>query len=78
MSIGASILQFLLSIATIPAVKLLAPSVLYRPELRPSLGALLVSVALSIALLALVAVLWRGRIELKAPQEQQRDAEQNA
>lgn len=35
-SIGAAILQFFLSIATIPAAKLLPPSVLYRPELGPS------------------------------------------
>ena len=44
-SIGASVFQFLLSIVTIPAVKLLPPSVLYRPELAPSLNALLVSAA---------------------------------
>ena len=31
-SIGASVLQFLLSIATIPAAKLLPPSVLDQPE----------------------------------------------
>jgi len=77
-SIGASVFQFVLSIATIPAVKLLAPSVLYGPELRPSLGAVLVSVALSIALLVFVWVVWRGRIELEAPPEQQREADQNA
>ncbi len=77
-SIGASFFQFVLSIATIPAVKLLAPSVLYGPELRPSLSAVLVSIALSIALLVFVSVLWRGRIELKAAPEQQREADQNA
>lgn len=77
-SIGASVLQFVLSIVTIPAVKLLPPSVLYRPDLGPSPSALLVSVALSAVLLALVWVLWRGRIERRAPAEQQRDAEQHA
>jgi hypothetical protein len=77
-SIGAAVFQFLLSIATIPAVKLLSPSVLYRPELGPSPGALLVSAALSVALLVLVAVLWSGRIELRAPPEQQREAEEHA
>ena len=35
-SIGASMLQFLLSIATIPIAKLCAPSILYQPELAPS------------------------------------------
>lgn len=77
-SIGASVFQFLLSVMTIPAVKLLAPSVLYRPELGPSLEALLISLAVSAALLVVVYVVWSGRIELHAPREQQREAEENA
>jgi hypothetical protein len=78
MSIGAAILQFLLSIATIPAVKLLPPEVLYRPELGPSPSALLVSAALSAVLLLLVFACWAGRIEVHAPREQQREAEEHA
>jgi hypothetical protein len=74
-SVGASALQFLLSIATIPAVKLLPPSVLYQPELAPSGDALLAALAVSVALLAPVYLLWAGRIELSAPAEQQREAE---
>jgi hypothetical protein len=35
LSISAAAFQFLLSIATIPAVKLLPPAVLYQPELGP-------------------------------------------
>jgi hypothetical protein len=77
-SIGASVLQFALSIATIPLVKLLPPSVLYRPELGPSGSALLVAAALSAVLLVLVYVAWAGRVERDAPQEQQREAEENA
>jgi hypothetical protein len=77
-SIGASVFQFLLSIVTIPAVKLLAPTVLFQPELAPSLSALLVSVALSAVLLVLVSMLWSGRIELRATPEQQREAESHA
>jgi len=77
-SVGAAVFQFLLSIATIPAVKLLSPSVLYRPELSPSPSALLVAIAVSAALLVLVWVLWSGRIELRAPAEQQREAEEHA
>ena len=77
-SIGAAVIQFLLSIVTIPTVKLLPPSVLYRPELGPSLNALLVSTALSAVLVVLVAVLWSGRIELAAAPEQQREAERHA
>jgi hypothetical protein len=77
-SIGASVLQFLLSILTIPAVKLLPPSVLYQPELGPSRDAMIVALVVSIALSAVVWVLWAGRIELRAPAEQQREAEQHA
>ena len=77
-SIGAAALQFGLSIMTLPAVKLLPPSVLYQPELGPSRNALLVALGLSIALLVRRALLWAGRIELHAPAEQQREAEEGA
>ena len=77
-SIGASVFQFLLSIITIPAVKLLPPSVLYQPELGPSREALLVALGVAVALTALVWLLWAGRIELHAPREQQREAEEHA
>jgi hypothetical protein len=77
-SIGASVFQFLLSITTIPAAKLLSPSVLYQPELAPSGDALVLALALSGLLLVLVWVLWSGRIEFNAPSEQQREAEEHA
>jgi hypothetical protein len=77
-SLGASVLQFLLSIATIPAAKLLPPSVLYRPELGPSVGAVLGALLLSGLLAVLTYVLWFRRIELTAPPAQQREAEENA
>ncbi len=77
-TLSASLLQFVLSIATIPAAKLLPPSVLYQPEFGPSAGLLLITLALSIGLAVLVYVLWSGRIEADAPAEQQRDAEQHA
>lgn len=77
-SIGAAILQFLLSIATIPAVKLLSPSVLFGPELRASVSALLVAAAGSAILLVLVFALWSGRIGRNAPTEQQEEAEEHA
>ncbi len=77
-SLGAAVFQFLLSIVTIPAVKLLPPTVLYQPELGPSPTALLVSVTVAAVLLVLVIVLWWGRIELQAPREQQREAEEHA
>jgi hypothetical protein len=78
LSIGASIFQFLIGIATIPAVKLLRPSVLYRPELGPSPGALLIAVALSAALAVLVYVSWSRRLGSHAPAEQQQEAEEHA
>jgi hypothetical protein len=77
-SISASAFQFLLSITTIPAVKLLPPSVLYEPEIGPSRAALLFALAMSVALLAAVYLLWSGRIELSAPVEQQREAEEQS
>ena len=77
-SIGASVFQFLLSIITIPAVKLLPPSVLYQPDLGPSRTALLVALGVSIVLSALTWLLWAGRIEVNAPREQQREAEERA
>jgi hypothetical protein len=77
-SIGASVFQFLLGVATIPAVKLLPPSVLYRPELAPSPVMLLATFAASVFVLGLVYVLWRGRIDWSAPAEQQREAEKHA
>jgi len=77
-SIGASVFQFLLAIATIPVVKLLPPSVLYRPEIGPSAIALLLVLVASAALAALVYVVWSGRIEFAAPVEQQREAERES
>ena len=77
-SISASALQFLLGITTIPAVKLLSPSVLYQPEVGPSAKALLAILAVSIVLLAAVYIVWSDRIELRAPAEQQREAEEHA
>jgi hypothetical protein len=77
-SIGAAVLQFALSIVTIPAVKLLPSSVLYQPELGPSRNALLLALAASAVLAVVVYVLWWGRIEWNAPREQQREAEQHA
>ena len=77
-SISAVLFQFILSIVTLPAVKLLPPSVLYQPELGPSLDALLVAFALSALLLVVVYLLWAGRIEWDAPAEQRREAEEHA
>lgn len=52
---------------TLPAVKVLEPSVLYQPELAPSREALLVVLAVAAMLLVLVPVLWAGRMDVKGP-----------
>jgi hypothetical protein len=76
-SLSAATFQFLLMVATIPAVKVLPPSVLYQPEIGPSTQAFLLVLALSGGLLALTYALWYGRIEAEAPREQQREAEEH-
>ena len=77
-SIGAATFQFVLSIVTIPAVKLLPPSVLYRPEAAPSASALAATLATGAVVGVAVWALWRGRVERRAPREQQREAEEHA
>jgi hypothetical protein len=78
LSLTASVLQFLLSIATLPAAKLLAPSILYQPELAPSAKALFALLAAAFILGLLAYLLWWGRIAITAPREQQREAEEHA
>ena len=78
MSLSASVLQFLLSIVTVPAAKLLAPEVLYQPQLQPSLNALLAVVTATAISGVLVYLLWFGRVTATAPAEQQREAEEHA
>lgn len=78
LSLTASVLQFLLSIATLPAAKLLAPAILYQPQLAPSANALLVVLAASVILGLLAYLVWWGRIAVNAPREQQREAEEHA
>lgn len=76
-SIGASFLQFVLGIVTIPAVKLFKPSVLYQPEIAASAVALLATLTVSVVLVGLVYLAWSGRAQLQAPAEQQREAEEH-
>jgi hypothetical protein len=78
LSLGAAVFQFLLAIVTIPAVKLFSPSVLFQPEIGPSPEALLGTLAISAALLGFVYWLWSDRLQLEAPRDQQREAEEHA
>jgi len=77
-SIGASVVQVLLNLGPYPAVKALAPSTLYRPELGPSATALVWCLGVAGVLAYLAALVWHGRITLRAPHEQQREAEEFA
>ncbi len=77
-SLSAVLLQFLLSISTVPAAKLLDPTVLYQPELAPSLEALLAVLVASAISGMLLYLLWSGRIAGTARAEQQREAEEHA
>jgi hypothetical protein len=74
-SIGASILQFLLSIATLPLAKLLPPTTLYRPAFGPSASALLLTLLITGAATAAVYLVWSDRVVVRASREQQREAE---
>jgi hypothetical protein len=78
LSISASVQQFALGILTLPAVKVLAPEALFGPALRPSTELLLIALTAAIASIAATALLWAGRLQWKAPPEQQREAEANA
>jgi hypothetical protein len=71
------VLQFFLAIATIPAVKIFPPSLLYQPEIGPSAPALLFALGVSAALGGIAYLLWFGRIQWRAPAEQQREAEEH-
>ena len=77
-SIGASALQFLLSIATIPIAKLFQPSILYQPEVAPSAQTLLVVLVVALVLAGLAYAVWARRLAVTAPREQQREADEHA
>lgn len=77
-SIGASVLQFVLSIITIPAIKALPPTVLFQPEIGPSWPSAMWLLAAAAVSCGLVVACWFGRIDWHAPREQQREAEKFA
>jgi hypothetical protein len=73
-SLAASLLQLLLSVLTIPAVRLLQPSALYRPEIGPAplaLGAMGLATA---GMASAAAFAWRGRLDWRAPGDPRRAA----
>jgi hypothetical protein len=68
-------MQLASAVGVFPAAELLSPSVLYRPELAPSPGLLLALGGAAAAGCLLAAAAWWGRINVRAPREQQREAE---
>ena len=77
-SIGASVLQFALSILTIPLIKAIPPSAFYLPEIGASWQTLAITTAITAVLVAATLITWRGRIDWEAPRDQQREAEEYA
>lgn len=77
-SLSASMLQFVLSLVTIPAISVLKPGVLYQPELAPSAEGLVYLTAFTVLTTVAAFAAWFPRIAIKAPREQQREAEARA
>jgi hypothetical protein len=77
-SLGASIVQFVLGVMTLPLADALPPSVLYDPHLAPSPDFLLAILGATAIATVLGVAAWRGRMTWKAPLEQQKDIEENA
>lgn len=61
-SAGASIVQAILNILTIPTVKVFPPSFLYHPEMGPSLSALGWYGAGAAVLMGIALFAWRGNV----------------
>jgi hypothetical protein len=61
-SLGALLVQLILNILTIPAVKLFPPTFFYRPEMGPSLVALGWSGAVAALLSGAALLSWRGNL----------------
>lgn len=78
LSISASLLQLVIGIITLPAVKVIEPGALYQPEIGPSPASLATVLLAAVALSAAALLVWWGRIDTRAPREQQREAERYA
>ncbi len=77
-SLSASALQFVLSLVTLPAISILRPGVLYQPELAPALDGLLLLTGFTLLTVVAGLAAWYPRIAVRAPREQQREAEARA
>jgi hypothetical protein len=77
-SIGASVLQLILSLLPFPAIKVLSPGALYQPELAPSAALIAGLFAAAVGTLAALPFAWSGRMQRRATKWQQNEAERNA
>ena len=77
-SFGGTFVQLIVNIGVFPAVKVLPPTLLYQPEVAPSLEFVGYTGGLAVALAAAGLLAWWGRISVRAPREQQREAEAEA
>jgi hypothetical protein len=77
-SLSASFLQLAIGMITLPAVSVMEPEMLFGPEIGPSPGAMLVALVAAVALAGMTMVAWWGRIDGRAPRDQQREAERYA
>jgi hypothetical protein len=68
-------MQLLSNFGVFPAVELLEPSALYQPEIGPSPELLLALAAAFVTLTAAAYLAWWGRITVRAPRAQEREAE---
>jgi hypothetical protein len=78
LSLSASMLQFILSLITIPAISILKPGVLYQPELAPAAEAFVWLAAATVVCTVLALAVWLPRVSVRAPREQQQEAEARA
>lgn len=74
-SLGASLLQFVWSILTLPAIYILPATILYRPKMGLDPEALYWLTLTCLIALGVMTAAWWGRISWQASREQQREVE---
>lgn len=78
MSITAATLQIILGTFTLPVIKLVSPGAFFGDAFAPTPTSLAVSAAGALLSTLVALLVWRGRISMEAPREQQELAEEPA
>ena len=78
MSLTAASLQIVLGTFTLPVIKLVSPGAYFGDAFAPTPTALAVSAAGALLSTLVALLVWRGRISMEAPREQQELAEEPA